>query len=392
MFDNSWTAQTLRGKLKSQMSSASEDLLAKKIFDSLKEIQDPDLNKDIVSLGFVKNLLLKKNLLGKYDVSFEIELTTPACPVKDLFKKQAEQLLRKLDEINNVQVKMTAQVKAGKKKNSIDGVKNIIAVGSGKGGVGKSTVAVNLAFALKHLGARVALLDADIYGPSLAQMLHLTSSPKVENHRIIPIEAYGIPTMTFAFFAPVGEAVIWRGPQIAKAVEQMMKEVNWRATPNNPDREDIDYLIVDLPPGTGDIAITTSQTVALSGAVLVSTPQEISLIDTLRGFYMFEKLKVPVLGLIENMSGFICGECGAKTDIFGSGGAQKKAQEKGIPFLGTLPLHPLIVTKGDKGLPLVEAEKDHFVSKVFLEIASRIAQELSKINHKESLENDPQVG
>lgn len=361
-----------------------DDAFAKSILEALSQIQDPDLNKDIVSLGFIKELVIKKTLLGSRDVSFCIELTTPACPVKEQFRLAALKLVSQIEGVGKVNVKMSAQVKSAQKKGSLEGVQKIIAVASGKGGVGKSTVAVNLAFALKNLGARVGLLDADIYGPSLAQMLHLSGSPKVAQHKILPIEAYGVPTMTFAFFAPIGEAVIWRGPQVAKAVQQMLQEVDWTNSISNSDKIPLDYLIIDLPPGTGDVHLSVTQSVHLDGVVMVSTPQDISLIDTMRCFHFFEKLKIPVLGLIENMSGFVCSHCGKNTDIFGSGGAQIKAQEKSIPFLGKIPLHPLIVTRGDKGIPIVEAEKEHHVSLVFQEIASRIAQEMSKLDYEET--------
>jgi len=364
---------------KKTAKNSPDQEFAQRILAELSKIQDPDLNRDIVTLGFVKELLIKKTLLGKRDVSFQIELTTPACPIKEQFKKDATQLVSQIEGVGRVDVKMTSQVK-NSKKGSLEGVRKIIAVGSGKGGVGKSTVAVNIAFALKSLGASVALLDADVYGPSFGQMLNLHSSPKVANGKILPVSAFGVPTMTFAFFAPIGEAVIWRGPQIAKAVQQMMQDVDWK---HGRDK-DIDYLIIDLPPGTGDVHLSVVQNFHIDGVVLVSTPQDISLIDTMRGFHFFEKLKVPIIGLIENMSGFLCPHCGKGTDIFGSGGAEKKALEKGLPFLGKLPLHPMVVTKGDVGVPIVEADGDHLVSKLFKEIASRVAQEMSKIDFKEA--------
>jgi ATP-binding protein involved in chromosome partitioning len=365
------------------MTRMTDDEFRAAIEGALSKIIDPDLGRDIVSLGFIKNIIVKKQLLGSRDVSFEIELTTPACPVKDQFQKDAQRYVSEIPGVGRVDVKMTAQVRDPRGKSGIPGIRNILAVGSGKGGVGKSTLAVNLAYALKQQGARVALLDADIYGPSLAQMLGLSQSPKVKDGKILPAEAFGIPVMSFAFFAPVGEAVIWRGPQIGKAVQQMLRDVDWLETPSNPDRKDIDYLVIDLPPGTGDVHLTIAHTAPITGAILVSTPQDISLIDTLRGLYMFEKLKIPVLGLVENMSGFVCPKCGTVTDIFGSGGAEKKAIEKGLSFLGRIPLHPLVVTKGDRGVPLVVAEPEHFISKLFLEISSRSAQELSKVTHKE---------
>jgi ATP-binding protein involved in chromosome partitioning len=364
------------------MSRNTDEEFRQRIESALARIQDPDLGKDIVSLGFVKNIIVKKTLLGTRDVSFEIELTTPACPVKDQFQKDAVRFVSDIEGIGRVDVKMTAQVKGSRHSNQIPGVKNIIVVGSGKGGVGKSTIAVNLAYSLRDQGARVALLDADIYGPSFAQMLGLVGNPKVKEGRILPGEAFGVPVMTFAFFAPVGDAVVWRGPQVGKAVEQMMKDVDWLDTPSNPNREAIDYLIVDLPPGTGDVPLSVAHSAPITGAVLVSTPQDLSLIDTMRGYQMFERMKIPVLGLVENMSGFVCPTCGSITEIFGSGGAEKKADEKGIPFLGRLPLHPMVVTKGDKGIPIVVAEPEHLISRNFREIASRMAQELSKLVHR----------
>jgi ATP-binding protein involved in chromosome partitioning len=351
------------------------------VLKALSTIQDPDLGKDIVSLGFIKNLLIEKTLLSKFKVSFDIELTTPACPVKDQLQRDAQRAVEALHEVGEVRVRMTAQVRPVGKGRTVPGVRTIIAVGSGKGGVGKSTVAVNLALALKAMGARVALLDADVYGPSLAAMLGLSGMPKVKNGRILPMEGHGIPCISFAFFAPIGEAVIWRGPQIAKAVEQMLFEVDWAGSEGNPERADIDYLLIDLPPGTGDVHLTVAKSAPLAGAVLVSTPQDIAMLDTLKGLAMFERLNVPVLGLVENMSGFLCPHCDKVTEVFGSGGAERKAAERGVPFLGRLPLHPLVVEKGDRGVPIVAAEPTHPVSRAFERIASEMARNLSKVSH-----------
>jgi len=363
------------------MPTLNDEEFKARVDAALSKIIDPDLGRDIVSLGFVKNIVVKKHLLGRRDLSLEIELTTPACPVKDQFQKDAERYLKEIEGVDRVDVKMTAQVKNRRDVVGIPGIRNILAVGSGKGGVGKSTLAVNLAYALKAQGARVALLDADIYGPSLAQMLGLSESPRVKDGKILPVEAFGIPVMSFAFFAPIGEAVIWRGPQIGKAVQQMMRDVDWLETASNPERLYIDYLVIDLPPGTGDVHLSIAHTAPITGALLVSTPQDISLIDTFKGLSMFERLKIPVLGLVENMSGFVCPKCSTVTDIFGSGGAEKKAIEKGLNFLGRIPLHPLIVTRGDRGVPLVVAEPEHVISKSFFDISSRTAQELSKVTH-----------
>lgn len=371
------------------MSAASEKELRDQILVALSQIQDPDLNKDIVSLGFIKDLEIKRGLLGS-EVRFKIELTTPACPIKEEFKRSAVTALKDIPGISNVEVTMTSRVLPQKGNKGIPGVRNIVAVGSGKGGVGKSTVAVNLALALRTAGARVGFLDADIYGPSAALMLNLKEAPHVKNSRILPVEAYGIPVMTFAFFAPVGEAVIWRGAMIGKAVEQMLFEVDWLGSASNTAREDLDYLIVDLPPGTGDVHLSLIHSVDLAGAVIVSTPQDVALLDAVRGLAMFEKMKVPVIGIVENMSGFVCAHCHETTDIFGAGGAETRAKERGVPFLGKVPLDPELVRRGDRGHPIVAEQPQHAISQAFLHIAKNVAHQLSLIHLRKSHETPAQ--
>lgn len=353
------------------MGGASEDTLRREILSALAQIQDPDLGKDIVTLGFVKNLEIKQGLLGGADVSFDIELTTPACPIKDQFKNQAREILSGVKGVSKAEIRMTSRVLPPKGSKGIPGVQNIIAVGSGKGGVGKSTVSVNLALALKALGARVGLLDADVYGPSLALMLGADRNPEVKQSRIQPVEVFGLPMMSFAFFAPVGEAVIWRGAMVGKAVEQMLFEVNWG---------ELDYLVVDLPPGTGDVQLSLMHAIDLAGAVLVSTPQDVALLDAVRGLAMFEKMKVPVLGIVENMSGFVCPHCHEHSDIFGAGGAEAKAKERGLPFLGRVPLDAELVKRGDQGRPIVATDPAHPVSQAFGQIAQAVAHQLSLAN------------
>lgn len=343
--------------------------LEAQILGVLSEIRDPDLGKDIVTLGFVKDLLLKTHLMGT-DVSFTVELTTPACPIKGQFEAQAQELVAALPGVRKVTVKMTSQVKGASSTKSLPGVKNVIAVGSGKGGVGKSTVAVNLAYALQAAGAKVGLLDADIHGPSLGVMLGLEGMPKVIGGRMQPVVAFGMPVMSFAFFAPVGEATLWRGPQVGKAVEQMLKDVAW---------PEVDYLVVDLPPGTGDVHLALFHTVDISGAVVVSTPQDVALADALKGVAMFRKMKVPLLGLVENMSGFVCPHCGKTTEIFGQGGVEKAAAARDVPFLGRIPLDPVVVQRGDTGVPLVVEQPTQVVAKAIGEIAGRIAQRMSTV-------------
>ncbi len=370
------------------MSHESEILAA------LSQVMDPDLNKDIVSLGFIKDLQIKKGLLGSLEVSFTVELTTPACPVKDLLKQQAEEAVLKIPSVKKVTVTMSAQVRTatfvGQNPNypnqkTIPGVKTVIAVGSGKGGVGKSTVTANLALAFQALGARVAVLDADIYGPSQSMMFGLPNKmPEVKNNRIIPPESYGIPVMSFAFFAPAGEAVIWRGAMIGKAVNQMLFDVDWTSSASNKNHEPIDYLFVDLPPGTGDVHISLVHSTPITGAVLVSTPQDMAMADTLKGFAFFRRMEVPVLGIVENMSGFVCPHCGKETKIFGDKSMQHEADQRSIPYLGNIPLDPLVVQRGDSGAPIITSSPQSAVSLAFIKAAKHLAQHISILNHGSS--------
>ena len=314
------------------------------ILNALKAVKDPDLNRDIVDLNFVKDV---KSCDGV--VSFTIELTTPACPVREQLKQQAELAVKKLGA-KQVDVKMTSQVRSTPSENRMQmlpSVKNIIPVASGKGGVGKSTIASNLAVSLATLGRRVGLLDADIYGPSLPMMFGISQRPQVEGNRILPFERYGLRLMSLGFVVDVDQPVIWRGPMVMKAIEQLLGDVEWG---------ELDVMVVDLPPGTGDAQLTIAQRVPLSGAVIVTTPQDIALIDARKGLAMFRKVNVPVLGIIENMSYFICRHCGEREEIFGHGGGKKTAGMLGVPFLGEVPIDPKVVIGGDTGEPIVVAE------------------------------------
>ena len=275
------------------------------ILDALRGVRDPDLHKDIVTLGFVKNLAIDG---GR--VSFTIELTTPACPVKDQMRDQARDLVSRVPGVSEVQIEMTAAVRTSAvgegNRQPVAGVKNVIAVGAGKGGVGKTTVAVNLAVALAQLGSRVAMIDGDIYGPNVPMMLGLdTQLIADEQGRIIPAEAFGIQVVSMGFMTNDDSAVIWRGPMLHGAIQQFFRQVAW---------SDVDYLVVDLPPGTGDVALSLSQSVPVSGAIVVTTPQKVSLSDTRRAVRMYQKLNIRTLGLIENMSSFECPSCGVETD------------------------------------------------------------------------------
>jgi ATP-binding protein involved in chromosome partitioning len=286
------------------------------VLDALRAVRDPDLHRDIVALKFVKDLRIEG---GR--VSFKIELTTPACPVKDQMRDQARALVAALAGVDDVHVEMTAQVRAAMgpdlTKQPIPGVRNIIAVGAGKGGVGKTTVSVNLAIALSQAGGRVAMIDGDIYGPNVPIMLGINTQLGTDGRKIVPAVQYGIQLVSMGFLTQDDSAVIWRGPMLHGVIQQFFREVAWN---------DVDYLIVDMPPGTGDVALSLSQTVPVAGAVVVTTPQTVSLADTRRAIRMYEKLNVPPLGLIETMSHFVCPTCHTESDIFGKGGGEHLAE------------------------------------------------------------------
>jgi ATP-binding protein involved in chromosome partitioning len=320
-----------------------QELNEQNILDALRIVKDPDLHKDIVSLGFVKNVAISGS-----DVRFAIELTTPACPVREELKAAAAKAVRDaIKGVGEIQIEMTSKVtQQGNRQQSevLPGVKNTIAVASGKGGVGKSTVAVNLAVSLARDGAAVGLVDADIYGPSVPLMMGLKGRPQVRESRLLPMEGWGVKVMSIGFLVDPMQAVIWRGPMASGAVKQFMTDVEWGG---------LDYLIFDLPPGTGDIQLTLVQTIPLTGAVIVTTPQDISLADARKGYAMFQRVNVPVLGIIENMSYYACSHCGHRDNIFDNGGGRKSAEDLGVPFLGEIPLYTSIRLSGDTGRPIV---------------------------------------
>ncbi|MBM4119169.1 Mrp/NBP35 family ATP-binding protein, partial [bacterium] len=314
------------------------------VLAALRHIEDPDLRQDIVSLGFIKDLEIDG---GR--VAFSIELTTPACPVKDLMRNAATNAVMEVPGVEEVDITMTAQVRgpqvaggAGLAAGRVPGVKHIVPVASGKGGVGKSTVAVNLAVALAAQGARVGLMDADIYGPSVPAILGITETPQVVSGHIVPVLKHGVKVISMGFFIEEKQAVVWRGPMLAKALDEFLGNVAWG---------ELDYLIVDLPPGTGDVQLSLCQKLALTGAVIVSTPQDVALQVAQKAITLFEMLKTPVLGIVENMSYYTCPHCGERDDVFGSGGAKRAAEAIGLPFLGELPLASTIRERGDRGLP-----------------------------------------
>ena len=355
------------GKKKDDTSSQSPN---DQVLDALKVVQDPDLGRDIVALGFIKNLEVDGER-----VSFAIELTTPACPVKDQMKAQADEAVRGLGWPKQVDIEMTASVRAAGDQTAMS-VKNIIAVASGKGGVGKSTVATNLAFALLQSGANVGLLDADIYGPSIPHMLGVADKkpqvmPKDGKQRIIPVERDGLKTMSMGYLVDVEKPVIWRGPMLHSALRQFFGDVEWG---------ELDYLVIDLPPGTGDAQLTMTQSVPVTGAVVVSTPQDVAMLDARKAVAMFRDTNVPVLGIVENMSLYCCPSCGHEAPIFGHGGAKKWSEDQDIRFLGAVPIHATIREQGDAGTPAVAADSPPAeIRDAFRHIAQQTAAEVSKV-------------
>jgi len=334
----------------------------------LSTIQDPDLGRDVVSLGMIKELAIDQ--AGR--VSFTFELTTPACPVRDRFKSQAQDAISGIPGVTAVDVRMTANVRPAfmrpKPSEILPGVKQTIAVASGKGGVGKSTVAVNLAAALRLAGAEVGLLDADIYGPSVPAMTNSRSVPEQVNGRLRPIDAHGLKVMSFGQIYPGDQPTIYRGPMVGKAIEAMMTQVDWGR---------LDYLVIDLPPGTGDASLTLAQAVPLTGVAIVCTPQDVATDIAVKALQMFRKLNVTPLGLIENMSWYVCGNCGHRHEIFSHGGAESAAQRLGVPFLGAIPLEEGIREDADSGTPVVISRPESAGAKAFVAIASQVAARTS---------------
>lgn len=345
------------------------------VLDALSKVNDPDLHKDLVSLGMVKEI----NINGD-NISVTIELTTPACPLKEKIEQDCIETIKKENpSIGKISITMSAKVQHSKNQRMneiLPAVKNTIAVASGKGGVGKSTVSVNLAVALALDGAKVGLIDADIYGPSIPMMLGINDKPKIYQDtataKMVPLENYGIKVMSIGFLIDDDAPVIWRGPMASGAIKQFMSDVQW---------DELDYLIFDLPPGTGDIQLTLVQTIPLSGAVVVTTPQDVSIIDVKKALKMFQRVNVPILGIVENMSYFIAPDTGKRYDIFGTGGGKILAEELSIPLLGSIPISQETREGGDKGKPIVFDKPNSEQSKKFLEISRNMAAEISKNNY-----------
>jgi ATP-binding protein involved in chromosome partitioning len=343
------------------------ELTEETVLNALRQIIDPDLRKDIVKLGFVRDLAIDGG-----NVSFRIVLTTPACPVKEEMETQARELVGALEGVTAVNVTMDSEVPKGRgvKDNvAVPGVKNIIAVSSGKGGVGKSTVAVNLAVALAQNGAKVGLMDADVYGPNVPLMLGTSlDQPPVFNGQLIPIQAHGVKMISMAVLVPPDKPMILRGPMLHGVVRQFLTDVNWG---------ELDYLIVDMPPGTGDVQLSLAQLVPVQGAVVVTTPQEVSLADVRRAVKMFEQVNIHVLGVIENMSYFIAPDTGNRYNIFGEGGGRKLADEYGLKLLGEVPMGIEVREGGDKGIPVVISAPASPQAEAFRKVAEEVAREIS---------------
>ena len=335
---------------------------------ALKELIDPNTGKDYVTGKEAKNIKIDGD-----NVSLDILLGYPAKTQIDPIRKQVIAKLKTLPGIGNVSANVTMKIVSHAVQRGvklIPGVKNIIAVASGKGGVGKSTTAVNLALALAAEGVSVGMLDADIYGPSQPTMLGISGRPESKDgKRLEPMQGHGIQAMSIGFLIDVETPMVWRGPMVTQALEQLLNETNWR---------DVDYLVVDLPPGTGDIQLTLAQRVPVTGAVIVTTPQDIALMDARKGLKMFEKVNIPILGVVENMSLHICSKCGHEENIFGSGGGDRLSKDYGIDLLGSLPLDIAIREQADSGKPTVVADPDGRVAEIYRQIARRVAVKIAE--------------
>ncbi len=335
------------------------------VIAALSKVMDPEIQKDLVSLNMIKDIEIDGS-----QVNFIVELTTPACPLRNQIQNDAKNAVMALEGVDEVNVKLGAKVQANEKISDLS-IKNIIAIGSGKGGVGKSTIAVNLAVALAQLGAKVGLMDADIYGPNVPMMMGVTALPPTpQNKKIQTAEAYGVKIMSIGFMVTTGQPLIWRGPMLHSAIKQFLMDVDWG---------ELDYLIVDLPPGTGDVQLSLVQTVPLSGGVVVTMPQQVSFDDAARAVSMFKKLDVPVLGVVENMS-FLEMPDGSLRRIFGEGGGEQLARMAVAPLLGTIPIDESIRSGGDQGEPVVAADPDSSGAKALISLAESVAARMSLEN------------
>jgi ATP-binding protein involved in chromosome partitioning len=338
------------------------------IREAIAGVEEPEIGRGLVELNMVPGV----QVAGR-DVHLTVELATPIAPYKGRLEEELRQALATLPELGRVTIDWTTRIRssgAGKTEaQPIKGVKNTIAVASGKGGVGKSTVAVNLAVSLARAGARVGLLDADVYGPSIPLMMGTHDKPPMREGKILPLEAHGVKLMSIGFILDPNKALIWRGPLVAQLITQFLNDVDWG---------DLDYLVIDLPPGTGDVQLTLVQKIPISGAIIVATPQDVALADAIKGLKMFQEVKTSILGIVENMSGFVCPNCGETHYIFRQGGAKRTAAAQGAAFLGEIPLEPAVVEGGDAGVPVVVSAPQSVTAQAFERIAERTALQLAK--------------
>lgn len=334
------------------------------VLAALSRVQEPELHKDLVSLNMIQNLEISGDV-----VHFTVMLTTPACPLKHRIESEARQAVMGVPGVKKVEIKLDSNVPSDGRARGLLSlpIRNAVAVASGKGGVGKSTVAVNMAVVLAKSGARVGLLDADIYGPNVPTMMGVDHLPPASESKLMPAEAYGVKLMSIGFLVKPDQPLIWRGPMLHSAIRQFLTDVDWG---------ELDYLVVDLPPGTGDAALSLAQSMPLSGAVIVTLPQQVSIEDARRGLEMFRQLEVPVFGVVENMS-FLELPDGTRMDIFGTGGGEQLAKEAGVPFIGAIPMDPTVRQGGDAGVPVVISAPDSPVARALIAIAENVAAQIS---------------
>ncbi|MBP7775545.1 MAG: Mrp/NBP35 family ATP-binding protein [Acidobacteria bacterium] len=359
----------------------SDGLQPMAVLDALKRVVDPEFGKDLVTLGMPKQVSVAD---GR--VAFTLELPTPAHPLRQRLHDEARAAVGAIEGVTGVDITVTAKVKAVTKPEHgqppLPSVKNIIAVGAGKGGVGKTTVSVNMALALSQMGAKVGILDGDVYGPNVPLMFGISAELGTDGEKIAPAEKFGVQIVSMAFLAKDDQALIWRGPMLHSAIRQFFTEVSWK---------ELDYLIIDMPPGTGDVALSLSQTVKVAGAVVVTTPQVVSLADTRRAVKMYEKLTIPTLGLVENMSYYACPNCHVESDIFGHGGGEQLAQEMDVAFLARLPIYQPIRVGGDRGVPLVIAEPQSPAGRGFFQLAERVAMRAAVAAHENQIKHKGKI-
>jgi ATP-binding protein involved in chromosome partitioning len=348
---------------------------------ALSKVVDPDLHQDILSLGCLRELEIDGG-----HVRFTVEQPTFSPASRELLQEQVRATVSALPGVESLDVTMAVRVRSATApehgRPPLPGVKNVIAVGAGKGGVGKTTVAVNLALALVKSGARVGILDGDIYGPNIPLMLGLRAELASDGRQIRPAEKFGLQVVSIGFMTGDDQAVIWRGPMVHSAIQQFFRDVGWR---------DLDYLIIDMPPGTGDVALSLSQTVPVAGAVVVTTPQQVSLADSRRAVRMYQKLNIPTLGIVENMSYYACPNCHHESDIFGFGGGEQIATSMNVPFLGRLPVYQPISLGSDRGIPIVIAEPDAVASRAFGQVADRVAVQVALAAYRNAVANKGKI-